>query len=115
DPDLDDIVARIIAVLKWHGPFELEFILSTHGYGLIEFNPRFPAWCDFPSQIGANMPAAVVEMAFRRPRSEIAASVPGRLFIRHSIDLVGDISDVAEMAVTGSLHRASSVSENEVA
>lgn len=115
DPELDAVAARLIGAANWNGPFELEFILSSYGYGLIEFNPRFPAWCDFPSQIGCNLPAAVVELAFGHECQPIERCEPGRLFIRHSLDIVGDITDVAEMSVSGSLKRPDQAANHEVA
>jgi len=101
DPGLRAQVARIIKVLQWNGPFELEFIRGGFGYALIEMNPRFPAWIDFPSQIGCNLPARLIELAEARPTSALKACEAGRMFVRHSVDLVGDISELAELSVTG--------------
>jgi len=105
DPELDDTVRRIIAALCWNGPFELEFIKSWRGYSLIEMNPRFPAWIDFPSQMGCNLPAAIVERAMSLPQTPLSDCKAGRMFVRHCLDLVGDIADLAELSVTGTLMR----------
>jgi len=67
-------------------------------------NPRFPAWTDFPSQIGCNLPAMLVDMLFLLPVAPASPCEPGRMFIRHSLDLVGDISQLAELS-SGSLIR----------
>ena len=50
DERLSNLCARLIRELKWRGPFEIELIRedSTGDYVLIEINPRFPAWIDFP-------------------------------------------------------------------
>lgn len=104
DPTLDAIGEKLIRALRWKGPFELELIRTPAGYVLIEMNPRFPAWIDFPSQLGCNLPAALVEeLRTGRTTTPIADCVPGRMFVRHSIDLVGDIADVAEMTAKGNL------------
>jgi carbamoyl-phosphate synthase large subunit len=101
DPVLLKHMKHIVKVLQWNGPFELEFIKSQRGYELFEINPRFPAWIDFPSQIGCNLPAALLTMLTGAKPSPVAACKPGRLFVRHSIDLVGDITQLAAMSVTG--------------
>jgi carbamoyl-phosphate synthase large subunit len=104
DPALQESVERIIQKLKWWGPFELEFVKGKKGHELIEMNPRFPAWTDFPSQIGCNLPAMLVDMLLSRPVAPALPCEPGRMFIRHSLDLVGDISQLAELS-NGSLMR----------
>jgi carbamoyl-phosphate synthase large subunit len=102
DGDLDRLAARIVRRLGWSGPFELEFIRPPKGrHMLIEVNPRFPAWIDFPSQVGCNLPALLLDRACNLPREEKLSCPPGKLFIRHSIDLAGDIGDLAHMATTG--------------
>ena len=98
DPVLQDSVEKIIKKLKWWGPFELEFVRGSHGHELIEMNPRFPAWTDFPSQIGCNLPAMLVDMMLSRPVRPAQACEPGRMFIRHNLDLVGDISQLADLS-----------------
>lgn len=115
DASLQAQVQRIISVLKWNGPFELEFINGRNGHALIEANPRFPAWCDFPSQIGCNLPAAMLERALSSFSVQIAIPEPGRLFVRHCVDVAGDISELAELSVTGVLARTSAKLHAEIA
>lgn len=102
DPDLDDSVRRVIRALRWNGPFELEFI-KTPGkpHQLFEMNPRFPAWVDFPSQIGCNLPARLVERMLRVGSAPVRRCAPGEMFIRHCVDVVGNIADLAQLASTG--------------
>jgi carbamoyl-phosphate synthase large subunit len=94
-------VERIIKTLRWRGPFELEFVKGRQGHALIEMNPRFPAWIDFPSQIGCNLAAALVATLISRRRVPIVPCEAGRMFIRHCVDLAGDIAQFAELSVTG--------------
>ncbi len=115
DPALQEAVERIISALKWNGPFELEFICRRDGYALIEANPRFPAWCDFPSQLGCNLPAAMLERALLNSSTPISACEPGRLFVRHCVDVVGDIAELAALSVTGTLARKPAQVEMEIA
>ncbi|MFC3674918.1 hypothetical protein [Ferrovibrio xuzhouensis] len=102
DSEIDDMVARIIEALRWNGPFELEFIkMSGRPHAVFEMNPRFPAWVDFPSQIGCNLPARLVETVLKIPPLPLRRCAPGQMFIRHSIDIVTDIAEIAHMATTG--------------
>jgi carbamoyl-phosphate synthase large subunit len=97
DPALEEEVKKIIKALKWWGPFELEFVKGHQGHELIEMNPRFPAWTDFPSQIGCNLPAMMVDMLLSRRITPAAPCEPGKMFMRHCVDLVGDISQISEL------------------
>lgn len=102
DPGLDALVRRTIAALRWKGPFELEFIkVPGKPHALFEMNPRFPAWVDFPSQIGCNLPARLLEDLLKLAPTPLRACDAGRMFIRHSVDLATDLADVAQMATTG--------------
>ncbi len=102
DPKLDALAQRVIARLRWNGPFELEFVKSPgHPHALFEMNPRFPAWVDFPSQISCNLPARLLRSLLGAGPVPLAVCAPGRMFIRHSTDLVADIAEVAELVTTG--------------
>jgi carbamoyl-phosphate synthase large subunit len=105
DPELDELTRRIIAELRWPGPFEIEFIRSAEdgAHQLIEFNPRFPAWIDFPSQIGVNFPAALLEQILGGSAPPLPQPLPGRFFLRHQVEVVGDLGQVA--ALLGELAR----------
>lgn len=100
DRALSSLCAEIIRELKWPGPFEIELIReeATGEYVLIEINPRFPAWVDFPSLLGANFPARLVEML---SHGGLLAAVPdcpvGFFYIRHQVEVVGNISRYAEL------------------
>ena len=102
NPELDALSERIIRALRWNGPFELEFVKPAgRPHALMEINPRFPAWIDFPSQIGCNLPALLLERLLQRPASPLAACRAGKMFVRHSVDLAGDFSEFAQMAGSG--------------
>ncbi len=102
DPVVNDIALRLVKELKWDGPFEIELVKPAgREHHLFEINPRFPAWISFPSKVGCNMPAYVAERALG-----LAAAAPGRvpagkMFFRHSEDMVADISDVARIITHG--------------
>ena len=99
DLRLDEITRRVMAATRWSGPFELEFIRDQRddGYRLIEINPRFPAWVGFPTQLGANFPAAWVEWMLERPLRPLPPSPPGRFFLRHQIEVSGDMGQLSAL------------------
>lgn len=102
DPALDRLAQKVIRALRWNGPFELEFIKSPRQpHRLFEMNPRFPAWVDFPSQLGCNLPARLVERLLDAKPMPLAACAVGQMYVRHCIDVVGNIADLAQMASLG--------------
>lgn len=106
DPQLLETCKRIIAELKWNGPMELEFIQDeTSGeFYLLEMNPRFPAWIDFPARIGCNMPVMLLEQMTGKPLPSVPVQCPvGHFFLRHSVDLSGRIEDLGRLTTQGEL------------
>jgi len=105
DPVLDRTCAKIIRHLKWRGPFELEFMKNDlePDYHLLEINPRFPAWVDFPSSFGWNLPALVLEAILGRGMRTLPPAPAGKFFIRHCTDLTGDVADMGRLSSTGEL------------
>src|SRR5260221_11346509 len=54
---------RLINVLKWRGPCEIEGVRdSTGGFHLLEINPRFPSWVYFTHGVGRNLPEALLDL-----------------------------------------------------
>jgi carbamoyl-phosphate synthase large subunit len=102
DPAIERAARHIIKTLHWRGPFEIEFLQMQHGSHLLfEINPRFPAWVDFPSQIGCNLPLRLLETLLGRRTTKLETCDAGQMFIRHSIDLVGDIAELAKLSSDG--------------
>ncbi len=98
DKRLLQICERLIGELKWCGPFEAEFMLdeSTGAYCLIEINPRFPAWIDFPSMCGANFAAALVDRLATGAWPEPLPVCPaGHFYLRHQIEVHGRVDQLA--------------------
>ena len=102
DPEIDHLSQRIIHELRWDGPFELEFLKAPgKPHALMEINPRFPAWIDFPSQIGCNLPALLLDRLLDQKPQPLKTCAAGQMFVRHCVDLVGDFSSFADMASSG--------------
>jgi carbamoyl-phosphate synthase large subunit len=103
DPNLESITCRIIEKLKWRGPFELEFIHdeSSDSYKLIEMNPRFPAWVDFPSALGLNFPAQIISMLSQGHSEPMDQLSPGWFYLRHQIETIGSLSQLSQLMTEG--------------
>ena len=102
DPDMDRMTRQIIKQLRWRGPFEIEFLKAPgRPHVLFEINSRFPAWVDFPSQIGCNLPLRLLDMLLGRTPTKLEVCDAGQMFIRHSIDLVGDMAELAKLSCDG--------------
>lgn len=106
NPGLGDFAAKVISLLKWRGPCELEVMRGFDGeYYLIEINPRFPAWVRLAEGSGQNQPAAVVLKALDLPLEQLPGCKTGTLFIRHAEDIIADISTMGEISAKSELRR----------
>jgi len=103
DPRLDDFCRRLIRELSWRGPFEIEAMLDEqrNEYVLIEINPRFPAWVDFPSMLGVNFPATLVAMmeGVEKP-APLPRCAPGHFYLRHQVEVAGHIEQLAALSAS---------------
>ncbi|MCA9791592.1 MAG: ATP-grasp domain-containing protein [Candidatus Eremiobacteraeota bacterium] len=94
--------------LAWVGPVEFEFLLDsvTERFYLLEINPRFPSWIYLSAGAGLNLPAlALDELLGRDPRCQLDYQ-SGKFFVRHALDVVGDLDDLESLAMKGELIRA---------
>mgnify|MGYP000069241001 CR=1 FL=1 len=104
DPHLLEITHHIIKQTKWRGAMELEMIKSKDGeYHLIEINPRIPAWVYLAVGAGQNIPEMLCKLALGEKIEPITEYEIGKMFIRYSWDLIGDIKDFEKIIVFGEL------------
>lgn len=105
DRHIFDIGLRFIKGTQWRGPLELEFVKAAHNnkYYLIEINPRFPAWIYLASQVGQNLPWAVVRMALGEEVAPYQPYTAGAFFVRHATDLVCNINTLEKLTMDGEL------------
>jgi carbamoyl-phosphate synthase large subunit len=102
DKRLTEMCARLIRELRWRGPFEIEVIRdeARGEYALIEINPRFPAWIDFPSMIGVNFPVALVEMITAGCHTPLPECAAGHFYLRHQVEVHGHIDQLAALSTS---------------
>ncbi|HHZ81106.1 MAG TPA: ATP-grasp domain-containing protein [Flavobacteriales bacterium] len=104
DNELLEICEDAVASTKWNGPFEFEFMKTSEDkYYLLEINPRFPAWCYLAVGAGQNQTATLIELATGIKAEKLPAYVVGKMFIRHSDDMVIDMKEFETISTTGEL------------
>ncbi len=104
NPGLDEFARKVVCLLKWRGPCELEIIRGHDGvFYLIEINPRFPAWVRLAEAAGQNLPAAVVLLALGRKVEPFSRYKAGTMFVRHAEDVISDITIMGEISTHGEL------------
>jgi carbamoyl-phosphate synthase large subunit len=93
----------LIRELRWLGPLELEFMQdeASGRYFLLEINPRFPAWVDFPSTYGQNMPALVMDALLEGHMTPLPPSEPGLFYIRCTQDITCRVEDMGQLTAWG--------------
>jgi len=100
--DLSEFI-RILRELDFEGTCCFNYKLSDGGVSLFEINPRFPAWCYLAVGAGQNQTATLIELATGIKAEKLPAYVVGKMFIRHSDDMVIDMKEFETISTTGEL------------
>ena len=104
DNKLLEITKEIIKKTNWRGAMELEMIKTINNdYYLVEINPRIPAWVYLAVAAGQNIPEALVRLALGEEVKPYENYDIGKMFIRYSWELIGDISQFEQLSMTGEL------------
>jgi carbamoyl-phosphate synthase large subunit len=104
DEKMLSLTYDIIRKTKWRGGMELEMIRTRdNDYHIIEINPRLPAWLYLSVAAGQNLPEAMVRLALEEKVEPFHVFKTGKMFIRYSYDLIGDISLFESITVKGEL------------
>ncbi len=104
DQNLLDITSKLLRESKWRGGMELEMIKTNDNkYYLIEINPRIPAWVYLAVGAGQNIPEALIKLANGEKVEPYSTYSVGKMFIRYSYDMIGDISQFEQLSINGEL------------
>jgi carbamoyl-phosphate synthase large subunit len=109
NPELTALTERVIGALQWRGPLEVEILKDAHSgaYTIIEINPRFPAWIYLSAGAGLNLPYFAIRLALGLPLPRPLPSYrAGTLFVRISIDQIGDLATFEQLSTMGILRPA---------
>lgn len=102
DETLQSCAEKLVEILKWNGPLEVEMMRDRHGnYYLIEINPRFPAWIYLAKACGCNLPLALIESLQQKPPSDLNPPQTGTLFIRHAQETIVSLAEFEAMTMHG--------------
>jgi carbamoyl-phosphate synthase large subunit len=106
DTELLGITNGLIEKTKWRGAMEIEMIKTNAGeYYLIEINPRIPAWVYLAVGAGQNIPETLVKLAMGKSVTPYKMYQTGKMFIRYSWDLLGDIQEFEQLSIYGELEK----------
>jgi len=75
----------------------------NNDYYMIEINPRIPAWVYLAVGAGQNIPEALVKLALGMNVEPYKSYEVGKMFIRYSYDLIGDIQQFEKLSINGEL------------
>ena len=104
DEELLNMTKKLITETKWKGGMELEIIRTENiEYYLIEINPRIPAWVYLSVGAGQNIPEALTLLALGKKVEPMTEYEIGKMFIRYSFDLIGNLSDFEKISMQGKL------------
>lgn len=104
DEELLNITHQLIKKTQWRGGMELEIIKTAENkYYLIEINPRIPAWVYLAVGVGQNIPEALVKLALGKNVQPFESYDIGKMFIRHSWDLIVPIEQFQTLSTLGEL------------
>jgi carbamoyl-phosphate synthase large subunit len=106
DAKMLEITRDLIAQTRWRGGMELEMIKTVDNeFFMIEINPRIPAWIYLAAGAGQNIPEALVKLAIGKEVKPFTSYQTGKMFIRYSWDLMGDISDFEKLSIYNELEK----------
>ncbi|WP_457564585.1 ATP-grasp domain-containing protein [Caminibacter sp.] len=87
---LIELTHNFIELSSWRGAFEVEAIATTKDIYLIEINPRFPAWVNFATEIGVNLPKIMVDLIEGKEVKPQLDYPENRLYVRYVEEAVVD-------------------------
>lgn len=107
DEEMIRITNDLIAQTQWRGGMELEMIKTNKNeYYIIEINPRIPAWIYLAVGAGQNIPEALVKLAMGEKVKPYGDYKTGKMFIRYSMDMLGDIQEFEQLSIFGEIEQS---------
>ena len=79
---LFELTKKFVELSKWRGAFEVEAIATVNDIYLIEINPRFPAWVNFSTELGVNLPKMMVDLIEGKNVEEKLNYPENKLYVR---------------------------------
>ncbi len=90
NPKLLELTKKFVKLSGWRGAFEVEAIATMDEIYLIEINPRFPAWVNFATELGVNLPEMMINLIKGGEIKEVHEYKENRLYVRYVEEAVVD-------------------------
>lgn len=98
------LAGEIVQNTAWQGTLTIEITRNQQGEQFISgFRQAFPDWISLTPMAGANLPAILIDVISGRKLKGIAQTVPGKILIRSSIDIVTDLNHFGNISLNGEI------------
>lgn len=98
------LASEIVHNTSWQGTLTLEITRYQQGEQFISgFRQAFPDWIGLAAMAGANLPSIFIDVIQGEKMRGIIQSVPGKILIRSSIDVVTDLNHFGEISLNGEI------------
>ena len=90
---LFEVSKKFVETIGWRGAFEFEAISDGKDIYLIEINPRFPAWVNFATMLGVNLPEMMIKL-IQGEKVEKKYDYPiEKMYVRYVEETLADFKD----------------------
>ena len=98
---LEELAKKFVEVTGWKGPFEIEAITTGENIFLIEINPRFPAWVNFATEVGVNLPNILVKLLIHKDKKiyKKLNYKENKMYIRYVEETIVDFTKFSEVLI----------------
>jgi hypothetical protein len=104
DEEFNNVAEEIVGKTAWTGPMTINMTRNERGIPCVRnVLPVFPDWINFAATAGMNLPAALVAIIQGEYVPPVSRIIPGKLFVRMSIDVVTDIDRFGIFSLTGEM------------
>ncbi len=98
------LAEEIVQKTAWQGALTIEITRNQQGEQFVSgFRQSFPDWISLTSKAGANLPAIFIDVVSGKKLKGIARTVPGKIIIRSSIDVVTDLNHFGNISLNGEI------------
>ncbi len=98
------LAEEIVQNTVWHGTLTIEITRNQQGEQFVSgFRQSFPDWISLTPRAGANLPAILIDVISGKRIKGIAQTVPGKILIRSSIDVVTDLNHFGNISLNGEI------------
>jgi len=99
-----DIAEEMVRSTAWQGALTIDIARNRQGEQFLSgFHSTFPDWIGLARGAGANLPAVLIHLIQKKKIRGVAETLPGKVWIRSSIDLVTDLNHFGDISLNGEM------------